>query len=249
MNRLFRKLRWTKDESHSKSHHTAGSTSLGNNNSTDSDVDEHRAWYETDSDIANSRRQKEHSKAVSRCRTELQDRVTASNGSLPHTHILFLDGGATGGRDVSALTFQNLALHEAERCLQLGQFSNAHIFLATIEAKEHVPATYLFLSQLYNTQGYRSLAANSCRLGLDLIPEPSTLGKDARAHSRFRDLLRMNSFFCNLGDVRTTNSPEESTEACVSLAEKVWDEWLKDTKPAEYGPTQVCLQSTSRRGC
>lgn len=153
-----------------------------------------------------------HTKAVYKCRKDLVESI-ASNSTSTTPYGLLPDPGGAGGKDASTLTLQNPALREAEISFVLGQFNKASLFLESLEDRE----------QIYHCQGYYSRAAKYCRLGLELIPDPSTPGHNNHANKRFHDLMTVHLLFCTRDEICTTNLPEQCS--VVELAQRVRHLW------------------------
>ena len=228
MKRLFRRLKLSKGDKDVNPSHTKGS---------DSESDDYRAWWETDSFVEELKAKKIDSKGIAECRQQLLAEV--QNTRLVKRNVLLQDAGGTGGRDVSELALQNLALNKSTLALRLGQFNRAHSYLEALETPEHLPATYFFSSQIYNTQGYRNRATEQLQLALDISP-PSRGTDEDKQRARFHDLLKARLACTTLDSWKSGELQEQGPEACLALATGIWEKWLRDISPSSYDPVAVC---------
>jgi tetratricopeptide (TPR) repeat protein len=223
---------------------TFGTNSLSTSSDSESDDNDDREWFETDSFHEEFKAGKAHSKAVAKCRQQLLAQV--KSGAEQPIHALLRDAGATGSRNVAELALQSLALTEAALHLHLGQFLPAHRFLEALQADEHLPATYFFRSQIFNIQGYRNEAAEQLQSALDVMPS-SPPSQNSNNHARFRDLLVARLACTQLDDCKSDQSPDQRLQACVTLFQQIFTKWLGSTLPEDYDHVAVCVSFSNHR--
>ncbi|KAH7908905.1 CHAT domain-containing protein [Hygrophoropsis aurantiaca] len=212
---------------------------------------EDRDWWETENEFEYYKDEAKRKKAYAKCRAYLLAQVDSAHP--PPTDDLLLDMGATAAKLPSTLALQNLALHNAAHALLLGHFERALCYLHALDRDsdykdEHIPATHMRISYIYNIQGYRNLAAEHIRLAQGLLLptsgsgyktlEKQSLGDDAR-HRRFHDFLSFYYASTVLEDFRCAhlNGPQSAP----ALAAGVWDRWLKHLRPDEYDCVSVLM--------
>lgn len=218
MRRFFRRLKISKAQSDGEE----------GGEDTGSDTDSYRSWWETDSFLAELSADKTRSKAVARCRQRLQAQLKSEGARF--VHPLLQDIGGAGGKSVTELELQNLAIIEAEVAANLGHFERAHVFLECLERGEHVPATHFYRAQIYLSQGYRNRANKELQLALELLSTPGS----EHQHGRFHDLVKAILAFANVEDWQSSPSSEYTPEACEDLATHIWDRWICNLPIPKY---------------